>query len=202
MKQHSSFLSILLFTVFCLTVQCSKKQAGKEEITAIQKNQNIKTEEAIAQFIPMILQDQLKEWKMILNPTDKRWSVLVSYGGSTALTFDSQEEYKKNTFLVQALVLSRLSFALAPYEVGEITLSLSKPLYVKNEKNPDVGIQEFEILRTTLPFAKAVAVLKKYSHIDPYANQKSQKEDLLKMLNEITEVWVMNLDELDKITVE
>ncbi|TGN10179.1 hypothetical protein [Leptospira ilyithenensis] len=193
---------VSLFLVFCTLLGCSPSGVNKEKIAAIHAKKQIGAEEATAQLIPLIFEYELKEWKITTDPVSKYQLLEVSYGGSSALTFSSQKEYKINTTMLHALYSAKSLFAFSPYPISSIRLSLVKPLYVKDEAHPDVGIQEFEIFRTSMDMAKAKEVLNKHSKTDPFSLEKSEEKDRKVLLEDLVRIWKLELDELNKITVE
>ncbi|BDA80434.1 hypothetical protein LPTSP3_g33640 [Leptospira kobayashii] len=193
---------ICLFLTFIYFLGCTPSGASKEKIITIHANKQIGVEEATAQLIPLIFEYELKEWKITTDPVSKNQILEISYGGSSALTFSSQKEYRTNTTMLHALYSAKSLFAFSPYSISDIRLSLVKPLYVKDEAHPDVGIQEFEIFRTSMDMAKAKEVLKKHSRTDPFSTEKSEEKDRKTFLEDLVRTWKLELDELNKITVE
>jgi len=194
--------ALCLFFVFGISPGCSPEEITKDEVLSVHANKQLGKEAAIDKLIPRIFIHSLKELKLGFDPSTKDSLLEISYGGSSALTFSSQKEYKTNTVMTHALYSAKTLFASAPYPISQIRLSLVKPLYVKDETNPDVGIQEFEILRISMDMKKAREILSKHSNVDPFSTEKSGEKERKAFLEDLIRIWKVELDELNKITVE
>ncbi|TGL60276.1 hypothetical protein EHQ58_07185 [Leptospira ognonensis] len=194
------YTSILLSLLFA-SVEC-KENPPETEILKVQNDTSLDLNSAVSKVLPLIFPHLLKEWKLEPADTSKLWVLRASYGGTTALTFDSQKEYAENLIRTQAMYTAQLAAAISNLPIKEIRLSLTKPLYVKGENHPDVGIQEFEIFRTALSTEKAKAILAEHKTISPFSSFKNHKEELSQLYGKIQAAWTIELNQLGQITVE
>ncbi len=193
------FLPLLSFTL--VTISC-KDVPSENEILKIQKEISLELPAALTKILPLVFPHLLKDWKLELDPKSNQWILKVSYGGNTALTFDSQKEYIENIKHTQALYNARLAAAIRELPIQEIQLSLTKPLYVKGENHPDVGIQEFEIFRTSLDLKQTKVILDDLNGITPFSSYRDHKEKLVQLFDKIEKIWTIELNQLNQITVE
>lgn len=192
----STLLSLLFAALGC------KEIPLETQILKIQQDASLDLNSAVSKVLPLIFPYVLKEWKLEQEETSKLWVLRATYGGNTALTFDSQKEYADNLMRIHAMYSSQLAAAFSQLPIKEIRLSLSKPLYVKGENHPDVGIQEFEIFRTALSTDKAKAILSEKNATSPFAGFKDHKKELLDLFGKMQGAWTVELNQLDQITVE
>ena len=193
--------TLLLASLLILSAQC-KEEPSSQAILKIQDDKTLDLQSAMAKILPMVFPHLLKDWSLEQDPKTSQWKLIISYGGSTALTFSSQKEYLENTIRSHSMYNARLVAAISSLPIQEIRLSLTKPLYVKGENHPDVGIQEFEIYRTSLQVEQAKLILKESPDISPFSDFKHQKVELIALFDKIHKTCTSELDQLRLITVE
>ncbi len=190
----------ILFFSISILFQC-KEEPNPKKVLAVQNDTSLDFRSATGKIVEMIFDTQLKEWTLEQDPKTSLWTLVVTYGGSSALTFSSQLEYADQVQKTQALYHAQIAEAMAQLPIQELRLSLTKPLYVKGENHPDAAIQEFEIYRTSIPKAK-INDLVKSTGIDPFGEFKTKKAEIFSLLDQIQKISQIELNELDKITVE
>jgi hypothetical protein len=196
------FLILLTATTSILFSTNCQEESSQESILAIQKDKSLDLRTAVSKILPLVFPNLLKEWSLEQDSKTKNWILVVSYGGSTALTFSSQKEYLENTVNSQALYNARLVAAISDLPLQEIKLSLTKPLYVKGENHPDAGIQEFEIFRTSVSVEKMKGILFESGNTNLFSDVKKQKTDLARLFEQIQKISLIELNQLHRITVE
>lgn len=179
-----------------------RPEEPSEDILQIQLDKNLNTKQALDKILPQVFPHLLKDSNLIMDPNTQNWVLAVTYGGTSALTFNSQKEYIDQTKIAHSLYLVRLTAAINLLPIQELRLSLSKPLYVKGESNPAVEIQEFEIYRTLVSISKVSEILQKHPEISPFGDKKKQKQALRSILEEVTKLWTVELNQLNLITIE
>jgi len=192
---------LVVFLFLFGAIQCNS-EPSEERIIKIQEDKSLDLNSALSQILPLVFPHLLKDWSLEEDTKTKLWKLNVSYGGTTALTFNSQKEYFENTVRSHSMYNARLVAAVSKLPIQFIRLSLSKPLYVKGENHPEVGIQEFEIYRTLLPVEDAKSILSSSSELSPFSDLKHQKTKLIELFEKIKNVSKPELNQLHLITVE
>jgi len=197
----SKLFGIILILLTLSFPNCKKKDLGPD-IESIQRDRSLDVRSSVAKLLPIIFEWRLKDWKLNADPKTNEWILDVSYGGTTALTFHSTEEYSKDTVETHALYHLKLISALSHLPIREIRLNLTKPLYVKGETKPESEIQEFEIYRTKTDGSKIAEILTKNKNINLFDSSNLDQKKIREMIDEAQKFWFVELNELPRITLE
>ncbi|MCZ8342087.1 MAG: hypothetical protein O9301_03580 [Leptospira sp.] len=201
-KFNKSLFQILISLGLILMLPgCKEKPMTMQDISTYQSEYQGSNLEFGAKYLPKLLGPHFKSIEEGLGGNQKKEIHLV-YGGNTALTFTDEKEYQNYTISFHKLILLRMALLLKVCTTENYSLSLSKPFFVKGETNPETEIQEFEVLRTTIPKSKVDSILLKYKNWNVLENPKLDSETWLKISKEIDEAWIVELNELSRVSLE
>lgn len=130
-------------------------------------------------------------------------TLTIEYGGSSALTFSSANDYIPMTILDLAKKSYRTYYYGSTRGLKILRVSLVKPFYTKNAKNPETEIQEFEVYRMRIDPATWSELggkdLGPPFEVDSYNVPVGNfKEALEKLVSR----WSVELNELPRIEVK
>ncbi len=191
------FLTTLLI-LYIAFATCKKKDTTTINITDDPK---IPDEIYLIEISKKILLQEYKEAKV--EKTKDGIFLILEYGGSSALSFRSQETYEREVKLITANYLLQFIRYTKNRNLKVITISLVKPYYVKEETIKREVIEEFEVFRVSLDVEKAKSV-KDIESIDlQNMDTKSPEwETKVKVLEEIIKSWKVELNDLRRIEVK
>ncbi len=194
-------LILLVLGIVLILPNCKEKPVSLADISSYQSEFNGSNLEFGAKYLPIVLGSHFKSMEEGIDANKKK-EIHVIYGGSTALTFTDQKEYQNYTISFHKLILLRMATLLKVSSTDNYSLSLSKPFFVKGETNPETDIQEFEVFRTTISKEKIDSILIKYNNWNVMENPKIDSEVWQKISKEIEESWIVELNELSRVSLE
>jgi len=191
------FLTIILIVYIAFTT-CKKKE---ELMLNIIDDPKIPDEVYLIELSKKILLLNYKEAKV--EKTKDGNFLILEYGGSSALSFRSQDTYEKEMKLITANYLLKFIRYTTSRNLKLITISLVKPYYVNEESINKEVIEDFEVFRVSLEIEKTKTI-KDLDKVDlENVDTKSPEwESKLKVLEEIIKLWRVDLNDLRRIQVK
>ncbi|MDF3818483.1 hypothetical protein P3G55_01150 [Leptospira sp. 96542] len=180
---------------------CSPQTTSKDRVDAMVKNNKEPLEVFAGSLLREILGNQLKSFELGTNKSNEK-ELHLYYGGNSALSFHDQSEYRDQTLSFHSLVQLRVVYGFLSFGIPEFSFSLYKPFYIKGETNPDVEVQDFEVLRTTIPRITVQNILEEHPQFDPFVNPKQNSQDWETINKKIQSQWKLELDELYRVSLE
>ena len=191
------FLTIIL-TVYIAFSACKKKENLPINIVDDPK---IPDEIYLIELSKKILLQNFKEAKVEKSKDGS--SLILEYGGSSALSFRNQDTYEKEMKLITANYLLKFIRYTSTRNLKLITISLVKPYYVNEESIKKEVIEEFEVYRVSIETEKTKNI-KDIDLIDlENVDTKSPEwESKVKVLEEIINIWKVELNDLRRIEIK
>ena len=191
------FLTIILIVYIAFSA-CKKKENHPINIVDDPK---IPDEIYLIELSKKILLQNFKEAKV--EKTKDGSSLVLEYGGSSALSFRNQDTYEKEMKLITANYLLKFIRYTSTRNLKLITISLVKPYYVNEESIKKEVIEEFEVYRVSLETEKTKNI-KDINLVDlENVDTKSPEwESKVKVLEEIINIWKVELNDLRRIEIK
>ena len=191
------FLTIIL-TVYIAFSACKKKENLPINIVDDPK---IPDEIYLIELSKKILLQNFKEAKVEKSKDGS--SLILEYGGSSALSFRNQDTYEKEMKLITANYLLKFIRYTSTRNLKLITISLVKPYYVNEESIKKEVIEEFEVYRVSLETEKTKNIkdidLVDLENVD---TKSPEWESKVKVLEEIIKIWKVELNDLRRIEIK
>jgi hypothetical protein len=191
--------SLILGTLLLFSLSdCKKsKQVNLEKLV---ENSEIPTEIVLVEAAKQIFGNEYKEAKL---EEDSGYHVTIEFGGKTALTFLNEGKYEKELKLITALYAWKYFRYLEKRNLRVLVLSLVKPYYIHHEEINQEVIQDFEVFRIKISLSDLEKVpLWREESLDFKKADAETKERVSRILESITEVWTVELDEFKRVELK
>lgn len=186
--------TLLLFSL----VDCKKSK--KVNLEKLVENSEIPTEIVLVEAAKQIFGNEYKEAKL---EEDSGYNVTIEFGGKTALTFLNEGKYEKELKLITALYAWKYFRYLEKRNLRVLVLSLVKPYYIHHEEINQEVIQDFEVFRIKISLSDLEKVpLWREESLDFKKADAETKERVSRILESITEVWTVELDEFKRVELK
>ena len=177
---------------------CEKKP---KESLGLEDTLKLPDEIFLVDLSKKVLKDLYKESKVEKTPE----GILLSleFGGTSALSFRSQESFEREMHLLTAFYGLKIIKLSSKRKISKITLSIVKPFYVREEAIKKEVIEEFEIFRISLDPLK-VKQLENFetANIDSISIEGKEGEIQLNILNSIIKNWKVELNEIHRVEIK
>ncbi len=177
---------------------CEKK--NKESVFL---EDNLKTPDEIflVDLSKKVLKDQFKEAKV--EKTPEGIHLYLEFGGSSALSFRSQENFEREMHLTTAFFALKMNRLSSKRNIRQFTISIVKPFYVREESIKKEVIEEFEIFRVSIDPLQVKQIEKfKEVNIESLSIEGSGGEIQLDVLNSIIKNWKVELNEIYRVEIK
>lgn len=177
---------------------CEKKS---KESLGLEDTLKLPDEIFLVDLSKKVLKDLYKESKVEKTPE----GILLSleFGGTSALSFRSQESFEREMQLLTAFYGLKIIKLSSKRKISKIILSIVKPFYVREETIKKEVIEEFEIFRISLDPRK-VKQLDNFeiANIDSISIEGKEGEIQLNILNSIIKNWKVELNEIHRVEIK
>jgi hypothetical protein len=188
---------LIVLLILAFLVQCSNKN---KELMKIIEDDKIPNEVAILEVTKKILGKEFKEVQV--EKIEDGYKVFVEFGGTSALTFQKDENYEKEHKLRVAKYLIEILKYIEQRKVSILIVSLVKPFYIKDSETEKEIIQEFELFRSRVLLSE----LNKIEgwrdwNLDNWVIAGKQNDELLDNLNKVIKIWTVELNEFKRVNL-
>lgn len=193
------YKSLTLILIFYMAFQACEKK-NKESVFL---EDNLKTPDEIflVDLSKKVLKDQFKEAKV--EKTPEGIHLYLEFGGSSALSFRSQENFEREMHLTTAFFALKMNRLSSKRNIRQFTISIVKPFYVREESIKKEVIEEFEIFRVSIDPLQVKQIEKfKEVNIESLSIEGSGGEIQLDVLNSIIKNWKVELNEIYRVEIK
>jgi hypothetical protein len=177
---------------------CEKKT---KEATVLEDTLKLPDEVFLIDLSKKVLKDLYKESKVEKTPEGIILS--LEFGGTSALSFRSQESFEREMHLLTAFYGLKIIKLSSKRKVSKIILSIVKPFYVREESIKKEVIEEFEIFRVSLiPIQVKQLDNFEAAPIESISIEGKEGELQLNILNSIIKNWKVELNEIHRVEIK
>jgi hypothetical protein len=173
----------------------SCKKSGRILLEEIANNPQYSDEFVYSEIAKRVFGNQLKGFRY----DEEGKKISIEFGENSALTFQNPDNYERDHKLVLAVYQVRYLQPLQQRMPNVLVMSLVKPFYVMEEKVNREIIEEFEIFRVRLDI-KQFSQIKDIYSVNP--NTSDEKEKKIRILDEIINLWKVELNEFKRIELK
>jgi hypothetical protein len=197
----SQVQNLFLTIVFFSTIVYNCKKLSKQKPEEIVLKSSVPPEIAFVEVAKHVFGSEFKEARV--EQQKDTFHVFIEFGGKNALTFLSQGRYEKELKLITALYALRYFRYVESLNLNSLTLSLVKPYYIHHQEINKEIIEDFEVFRARLE-KQDLDKVSGWKDIPLEFSKESTevKEKALKVLENITLVWKVELDEFKRVELK
>lgn len=187
---------IIFFTLLSF-ITCKQKSTNLESISLDSK---LTDDKAIELIVQNVYSTTLKSLK-IEKTKSNQWKAFIEFGGSSALTFLSKDNYREMLERTVALNILKTFRLSKTRHLSSVRVSLVKPFYVNDPQLNKETIEEFEVFRVKYSLKKLSSIVG-WDSVKLENENSTVSEQAIPILDEIRKGWKVELNEVHRVEVK